>query len=192
MANVEESDVAAECEYRKEKGVAKWHEKFLVEYRGGRKTEGRKCIKCNVLIKSIGASTTSMTKHTQVCDSKTVQTVIASDQTVIPFKRARVQDGLNEVAKLVYEDNIPVYKVVRSPTLQSFFKQLHFSKVTYCSVNNALEVNYQTAVQKIKDLIVTRDKRQMLSLSFDKWTSADNKSSLEYICMLAEKAFAWV
>ena len=36
MANVEESDVAAECEYRKEKGVAKWHEKFLVEYRGGR------------------------------------------------------------------------------------------------------------------------------------------------------------
>ena len=66
MANVEESDVAAECEYRKEKGVAKWHEKFLVEYRGGRKTEGRKCIKCNVLIKSIGASTTSMTKHTQV------------------------------------------------------------------------------------------------------------------------------
>ena len=175
MANVEESDVAAECEYRKEKGVAKWHEKFLVEYRGGRKTEGRKCIKCNVLIKSIGASTTSMTKHTQVCDSKTVQTVIASDQTVIPFKRARVQDGLNEVAKLVYEDNIPVYKVVRSPTLQSFFKQLHFSKVTYCSVNNALEVNYQTAVQKIKDLIVTRDKRQMLSLSFDKWTSADNK-----------------
>ena len=141
MANVEESDVAAECEYRKEKGVAKWHEKFLVEYRGGRKTEGRKCIKCNVLIKSIGASTTSMTKHTQVCDSKTVQTVIASDQTVIPFKRARVQDGLNEVAKLVYEDNIPVYKVVRSPTLQSFFKQLHFSKVTYCSVNNALENN---------------------------------------------------
>ena len=80
-----------------------------------------------------------------MCDSKTVQTVIASDQTVIPFKRARVQDGLNEVAKLVYEDNIPVYKVVRSPTLQSFFKQLHFSKVTYCSVNNALEVNYQTA-----------------------------------------------
>ena len=56
MANVEESDVAAECEYRKEKGVAKWHEKFLVEYRGGRKTEGRKCIKCNVLIKSIGVS----------------------------------------------------------------------------------------------------------------------------------------
>ena len=41
MANIEESDVAAECEYRKEKGVAKWHEKFLVEYRGGRKTEGR-------------------------------------------------------------------------------------------------------------------------------------------------------
>ena len=34
MANVEESEVAAECEYRKEKGVAKWHEKFLVEYRG--------------------------------------------------------------------------------------------------------------------------------------------------------------
>ena len=31
MANVEESDVAAECEYRKEKGVAKWHEKFLVD-----------------------------------------------------------------------------------------------------------------------------------------------------------------
>ena len=39
MANVEESDVAAECEYRKEKGVAKWHEKFLVEYRGGRKIQ---------------------------------------------------------------------------------------------------------------------------------------------------------
>ena len=52
MANVEESDVAAECEYRKEKGVAKWHEKFLVEYRGGRKTEGRKCIKCNVFMKN--------------------------------------------------------------------------------------------------------------------------------------------
>ena len=59
MANVEESDVAAECEYRKEKGVAKWHEKFLVEYPGGRKTEGRKCIKCNVLIKSIGPNSCS-------------------------------------------------------------------------------------------------------------------------------------
>ena len=52
---------------------------------------------------------------------------------------------------------------------------MNFAKVTHHSVNVTLEAEYQYVFEKIKVLIAERDKKQVLGLSFDKWTSADGK-----------------
>ena len=47
--------------------------------------------------------------------------------------------GLHEVARLVYEDNLRIYKVIRSSVLQSWFKKMTFANVTSFFKRNAGE-----------------------------------------------------
>ena len=86
--------------------------------------------------------------------------------------------GLNQVAKLVYEDNISFSKDVKSQALQNFYLKLGFEKVSYFSVNQALFDQYNLAVNSIKTFLNEQDKKDLLCTSFDKWTSADQKRFL--------------
>ena len=156
--------------------VAEIHKHFLVQYVNGRRTEIRKCLSCSSLIKSVKSGTSALQKHRKSCISSTLQKR-PSDQPYLSFtKVARTdQKGFVDVARLVYEDNVPVNKVVTSSVLQSRYKRMNFAKVTHHSVNVTLEAEYQYVFEKIKVLIAERDKKQVLGLSFDKWTSADGK-----------------
>ena len=164
-------------EYRKEKtGQVTWSSKFVAEYVNGRKTVNRKCIKCSTSVKSVDASTSAMAKHTNLCDPKPAPT----NQSLIPYKVCKLsatKKGLDEVAPLVFEDNIPINKIVSSQTHQMSFKRMNFDKVTHASLNKTLEFNYKV-VQIIKDKVKNRNSKQLLGLSFDKWTSTDNNKFL--------------
>ena len=61
------------------------------------------------------------------------------------------------MARLVYDDGIPVKKIVKSETLQKILKQLNFSKVTKHSIIRQLENEYQALFQIVKSIIAGRD-----------------------------------
>ena len=73
----------------------------------------------------------------------------------MPFARgkaAKIVKGLGDVARLVYDDGIPVNKIVKSETLQKIFKQLNFSKVNKHSINRQIESEYQCARKFILEI----------------------------------------
>ena len=78
-----------------------------------------------------------------------------------------MKKGLHEVARLVFEDNIPINKIVSSQTHQTWFKRINFDKVTHASLKETLEINYHKVVQIIKDKVKNRNPKQLLGLSFD-------------------------
>ena len=97
-------------------------------------------------------------------------------QGQLPFARgkaAKFERGLGDVARLVYDDGIPVSKIVKSETLQKTFKQLNFSEVSKHSINRQLENEYQAMFQIVKSIIAGRDPSDVLCVSFDKWTTSD-------------------
>ena len=61
---------------------------------------------------------------------------VAMSQSVVTFTS---KDGkfkhLRDVAKLVYRDNIPITKVLRSATLQMFYQRLGITGVTIDSID---------------------------------------------------------
>ena len=61
------------------------------------------------------------------------------------------------MARLVYDDGIPVNKIVKPETLQKIFKQLNFFKVSKNSISRHLEKEYQAMFQIVKSIIAGRD-----------------------------------
>ena len=127
---------------------------------------------------SIGSAIiVAMAKHTKLCDPKPAPT----NQSLIPYKVCKLsttKKGLDEVARLVFEDNIPINKIVSSQTHQMWFKRMNFDKVTHASLNETLEFNYHKVVYIIKEKVINRNPKQLLGLSFDKWNSTDNTKFL--------------
>ena len=131
---------------------------FLVQFVNGRQRECRRCIACGTNIKCEDSNTTGLRRHREVCNrdrgSKDDQ------QGESPFARgkgAKIEKGLGDVARLVYDDGIPVNKIVKPETLQKSFKQLNFSKVSKHSINRQLENEYQAMFQIVKSNIAGRD-----------------------------------
>ena len=113
-------------------GHVTWSSKFVAEYVNGRETVDRKCIKCSTIIKSVYGSTSAMAKHTKLCDPKPEPT----NQSLIPYKVGKLsttKKGLDEVARLVFEDNIPINKIVL-PNASMWFKTMN------CSLRKILKI----------------------------------------------------
>ena len=83
--------------------------------------------------------------------------------------------GLDVATKLVYQDHTPMATVAKSEALQSMLTALNFSKVTYHSLNKTMDKKYQLIISEIKSTIQQRDSNQILTISFDKWSSQDKK-----------------
>ena len=167
-------DVSVVYEYKNEKGHS-WSSQLLVEYENGQKTEYRKCVKCDSCNKSRDSSTSAMSKHARKCTGKRKAT---ADQSLIPYKSSKSTEklskpGLPQVAKFVYEDNFPINKIVTTPTMQSFFKKLNFHEVTHEAINEELERQYHKVVDVLKQKIQSRNKKKLICLSFDKWSTSD-------------------
>ena len=104
---------------------AEIHQHFLVQFLNGRNSEYRKCAKCSDLIKFPKSGTSALHKHHNLCRQPRSQPVDV-DQRRIPFQKTtqKPRKGLPECARLVYEDNFAITKVVKSKTLQSFYNRL--------------------------------------------------------------------
>ena len=147
-------DVAVVYEYKIDKGHS-WPSQFLDEYKNGQKTEYRNCVNCDSCIESPDSSTSAMTKHAGKCTRKRKAT---ADQSRIPYKSTKATEklpkpGLPQVAKLVYEDNIPINKIVTSPTMQWNFKKPNFHEVTQEAINEELKRQYHKMVDVLKQKI---------------------------------------
>ena len=90
------------------------HSYFYVQFLNGRKTDIRKCIKCGEKVKSINSGTTTLHRHHNTC-SKDANKKRSNDQNELPYalapKVARNTTGLALVAKLVYDDEIPITRI---------------------------------------------------------------------------------
>ena len=186
------NDVASgsgKIEYRLLKLPNEVYKHFLVEFKNDRKTEFRKCMRCSTVVKAVNGGTSAMLKHISNCKGPTK--VLVSEQRTLNMPRKAVlaaRKGVVRVARLVYEDHIPLNTVVRSETLQYFYRCLGFAKVSYHSVSEVLDEDYHYLISKIKDKIEARDKKQILVMSFDKWTSTTNQKFLGvYLYVSGEK-----
>ena len=170
---------------------AEIHQHFLVKFLNGRKSEYRKCVKCSELIKCPKSGTSALHIDHNLCRQPRSQPVDV-DQRRIPFQKTtqKPRKGLPECARLVYEDNFAITKVVKSKTLQSFYNRLNFATVSYNSVNQQLESDYQYVFQNIKKYIAKRNKQHAISISYDKWTAADNKKFIGVYLYVSGK-FVW-
>ena len=122
-----------------------------------------------------------MRYHVNFCEKKSQKKSVATSQSILTLTST---DGifkhLRDVAKLVYRNNIPISQIVRSATLQMFYRRLGINGVTIDSVTNCLEEEYHSVVSGIEQLVHSRARKE-LCLSFDKWTSAAISAS--FVCI---------
>ena len=97
--------------------------------------------------------------------------------------------GLHEVARLVYEDNLPIYERIWPSVLQSWFKKLKFANVTFHSLNATLESKYNSCFPSIKYFISKRSKTQSLANFFDKWRAIDNRKYIGTYIYVGGKSY---
>ena len=134
------------------------YRRFMCEFKNGRKTCMRKCIRCETVVVSRNHGTSTMHNHVRVCDEKSQKKSVATSQSVLTFTSTDEKiKHLTDVAKLVYQDNIPISKVVRSATLLMFYRRLGITGVTIDTVTNCLEEEYHSVVSGIKQLLHSRD-----------------------------------
>ena len=114
------------------------HDLYFIQFVNGRKTEFRKCIRCSAGIKAPKSGTSALHKHKDICCKREIALQV---QSPIPFKKTKTgtHKGLDEVAKLVYDDRMSINAIVNSSMLNKFFRKMNFSNVSYHAINNALE-----------------------------------------------------
>ena len=119
-----------------------------------------------------------MQKHFIACSKTTSKRSVENDQWNLRFQKVSkvsLPKGLDVATKLVYQDHIPMAIVAKSEAIQLMFSALNFSKVTYHSLNKAMDEKYQLIISEIKNTIQQRDSKQIQNISFDKWSSQDWK-----------------
>ena len=150
---------------------------FLVKFVNGQRTQYRRCFRYETEIKAPDGSTSGMNKHARSCTGKRGRARSPS-QPIIPFKIAANTDQnrkLLDVGRLVFEDRIPINRIVKSTFIQQLLKKSGYPAATTDGINEALETKYQELLSKIKGLIVKRPRNQIICISFDKWTSQTQK-----------------
>ena len=186
-----DTDVNVVIEYRVNKSAnSDVVKNFLTEFKNNIETEFRKCIKCGTIVKDPNKGTAGMRKHLIAC-SKNIKRPADGNQQLLFFPKASrlsLPKGLDVATKLIYEDQIPIMTVAKSAAMQSMFASLNFAKISYCSINNALNEKYITLVENIKSIIEKRNKDQILTISFDKWSSQDNKNFIGVFLYIEEPA----
>ena len=139
-----------------------------VEYRVNKasKSEMRKCLRCDILVKSPNGGTTGLLKHRSACSKKIPKRKVDRGQLSLGFAKTQklaLAKGFKLITQLVYKDQTPLNTVTKSEALQHILQTLNYGSVTYYSVNKALNASYHSIIAKIKELIANRDKDQQLA-----------------------------
>ena len=108
-----------------------------------------------------------MNKHYKRCSVSNMPLKRLRGQSYLVMTKIPRDDdttkGLHEVARLVYEENLPIYKVITSSVSRSWFKKLKFANVIHHSLNTTLKSEYDSGFQSINDLISKRSETQPLA-----------------------------
>ena len=123
---------------------------FRAEKINGKKTKRRRCERCKQTIVASNRGTSNLAAHLKTCLKKTHASSNQPAIDTVYKANKEPKKGLTEVAKLVYEDNIPINKIANSKTLQSLFKRQGWQSVTYSSLDEELDRLYAVSVAKIK------------------------------------------
>ena len=152
----------AKIEWKFEPKGASVNFKFYVQYLSGIKPEKRKCIKCTKVITATNGGTTAMKSHLKTCTGERphIANQPCSTRTFEPSSSVKNDNGMRKICKLVYQDNIPINKIVNSATLKEMFQKLGYDKVTKDRLNNCLNREYDERVTKNDER--WRDKRNKL------------------------------
>ena len=76
----------------------------------------------------------------------------------------------------------------RSEALQSMFNALNFSKTSYRTLNEAMDEKSSLITSQIESLLKNRATEQLLSITFDKWSSQDGKKYIGVHVYVEEKS----
>ena len=140
----------AKIEWKFEPKGASVNFKFYVQYLSGIKPEKRKCIKCTKVITATNGGTTAMKSHLKTCTGERphIANQPCITRTFEPSSSVKNDNGMRKICKLVYQDNIPINKIVNSATLKEMFQKLGYDKVTKDRLNNCLNREYDERVTK--------------------------------------------
>ena len=99
------------------------YKKLFCEFVNGRKTERRMCIKCSKIVKSFNYGTSSMLGHLKICAGQTGSNSWQNriNVTVCEPSTGPMKKGFNEVAALVYENQLSVNAVATSRILRNSY-----------------------------------------------------------------------
>ena len=150
------------------------HRLFLDEIMNGQPTEYSKCIKCSKIIKRPNSGTKSLYTHRDSCQPE----FSVSGQSMLPFAPRKTSNSkaVELAARLVYEDNISLNQIVNSQVIKEVLTP--YGNYSRHSVNKCIGDSYQLVLRQIRAFIDGRDERDILCVSFDKWTSPDSNKFL--------------
>ena len=118
-------------EFKQITGISPINKFYEIKFINGQPSDFRRCLTCKKEIKCSNSNTTGLHKHRESCLKRGPIDDVATSALKFPKVSTKHGNCLNQVAKLVYEDNIPISKVVKSQTLQNFYLKLGFDKVSY-------------------------------------------------------------
>ena len=183
------------CKWKICKTGAGINKHFLTESYQGRRTENRKCSKCEEVVTASNSGTSATNKHYKRCSVPNMPLKRPRGQSHLGMTKIPKDDdttrGLHEVSRLVYEDNLPIYKVIRSPVLQNWLKNLNFANVIYHSFTQRWRVSMIPVFNRSR--ISFRKDRKLNHLQF-LLTSGQQKTTknlLVHTYILMEKLFVW-
>ena len=142
-------------------GTARCTVTFNVEFVDGIKTDKRKCTNGSAIVKSANFGTSSMKTHREKCLKR--QTSDPTQGKLKYAKAPKIADpkhtqGLNDAARLVYEDNFPITSVASSAVLKQWATRLGYGELDYSEINQRMTEIYQQIVANITTLLSSRKK----------------------------------
>ena len=146
----------------------KIYDDFLVELVNNRKTENRKCLKCDHIVKSVNGGTSDMHNHIKKCLGRAGDRTLDIGQSQLNYNvspRNTSERGLTKIARLVYSANIPIIKLTRSEDFAEMFRDVGYARVNYDIINGELESCFPLESKCKQDKALIGFKGQYMSYS---------------------------
>ena len=148
-----DNSLSVTTEYGPIKSSNKIYDEFLVELVNNRKTENRKCLNCDHIVKSVNGGTSGMHNHIKKCLGRAGNRSLDIGQSQLNYNispRNTSKRGLSKITRLVFSANIPITKLTRSEDFAEIFRDAGYARVNYDIINGELERQYHILVSRIK------------------------------------------
>ena len=100
-------------EFKQIPGISPFNKFHKIKFINGQPSDFHRCLTCKKEIKCSNSNTTGLHKHRESCLKRGPIDNVATSALKFPKVSTKHGKGLNQVAKLVYEENIAISKVVK-------------------------------------------------------------------------------